>query len=126
MPFQKKQVQEVRMVLFDIPSFVQQKHLEPNWKCIIDDENQIFFTQLLSSLNMMREGIYYYQLIIQDRKILIQYDNNIVRITKHQIDPIYFGEKLERLVSEAFNALCGDGDTIKFEPWMGGDTVYWF
>ena len=124
MPFQKSQIQDVQMTHFDVAAFSQKQHFKPNWQCVIDAENQIFFTQLHSSMGMMREGMYYYQLIIKDREILVQYDNGIVRITKHDADPVYFGDKLESLVYEAFEALCDE--QVRFQLWKDSDRVTWW
>lgn len=124
MPFQKAQIQDVQMTHFDVVAFAQKQHSDPKRACAIDAENQIFFTQLNSSMGMMREGMYYYQLIIKDREILVQYDDGIVRITKHDADPVYFGDKLEHLVREAFEVLCDE--QINLQPWTEFDRVKWW
>lgn len=40
--------------------------LPPSWRCVCDEEKQILVTQLMSSIGEMRDGQYYFCLLIHD------------------------------------------------------------
>lgn len=53
--------------------------MNPTWKCVVNFEYKLIFTQLLSG-SLMRDFYYEYLLAIGDRLIIIAWDNGMTSI----------------------------------------------
>ena len=53
-------------------NIIQRRVPDYDWEWAVDEENGILFTQLISNSNEMREGYYWYLLIVNSKKYIIR------------------------------------------------------
>ena len=100
MPFTKRKLTEIEISKFNFEKFgISGKRVPPKaWDWAVDSDRDIYFTQLISNSHEMRDGYYWYLLVMHQAPYIFKSTEGKSKI----IDGIrHASAKLENLVIDA-------------------------